>query len=72
MNETLAASLVAVAQEDGIRLDDERYFDWSMPHEDGRSFEIGVDGECVQLDMTRAEMLALHAALTRTLIEMNK
>jgi hypothetical protein len=69
-NETLMASLVAVADEAGLYLDTGEYLDLSAKYgEDGRMLEVGnSDGEAVQICLTRAELVALHSALTRALL----
>lgn len=46
-----------------------RYIDWSTVRYNGmRGFEVGDGNGNVQFDLTRAEMVALHAALTATLL----
>ncbi len=46
-----------------------RYIDWSIVRYNGeRAFEVGDGYGTVQFDLTRAEVLALHAALTATLL----
>lgn len=68
--ETLLASLEAVADEGAVQFDDDAYIDFSVKHgDDGRCFEAGDDeGGCVQLRLSRADLVRLHAALTRTLL----
>lgn len=67
--EALLASLIAVADEGAVTFADGSYVDFSQVEGDGRAFEIGnQDGEAVQLTLSRAEMLALHSALTRALL----
>lgn len=58
----------------GIQFDEQgeeggRYVDWSIVRYDGmRAFECGDGRGNVQFDLTRAELVALHAALTATLL----
>ncbi len=64
--ESLIASL-AVQDPTGIADVDEEnwYFDWSTQLDDGkRRMEISDSEETVQIDMTREDMVRLHAALT--------
>jgi hypothetical protein len=65
----LLASLTAV-QSDGFTRDDGSYFDWSSrAYAGGRLWEVGnSDGHVVQVELGRSEMVALHAALTATLL----
>ena len=67
--QALLESLAAVADAGAVQLDDDRYIDFSVESEGKRMFEVGDGQGTVQLELTRAEMLQLHAALTRTLIE---
>jgi hypothetical protein len=71
----LIASLTAVHtdSDDAVCFDDERYIDWSttVNHRDtgaGRMFELGNSTEAAQIDLSRAEMVQLHTALTVTLL----
>jgi hypothetical protein len=73
--EMLLASLVLVNEDaGGVYFDydqdyDGRYIDWSCKLADGgRQFEVGDGTEGVQLELTRAELVRLHAALTRLLL----
>jgi len=46
-----------------------RYVDWSIVRYNGmRALEVGDGYGTVQFDLTRAELVALHAALTATLL----
>jgi hypothetical protein len=72
--ETLIASLTAVGESGGWYADsaDSRYVDWSSRTSEGEYvMEVGVtdgDIETVRFEMTRDELVALHAALTLTLL----
>lgn len=64
----LLASLILTAADENVTFGD-TYIDWSVTDADGtRSFEVGDGTESVRLDLTREQMAALHAALTRTLL----
>lgn len=72
ITETLIASLTAVGSPacwaPGAD-DDERYMDWSSRTPDGGYlFEAGDGSETAQFKMTRDELIALHAAITLTLL----
>lgn len=50
---------------------DEHYFDWSIQlADDTQSFEVGNNdtGDCVQIEMTRDQILALQQRLTAWLL----
>lgn len=65
---SLIETLQAVHGTDGCYFDDDAYLDWSSIINGVRHMEVG-DGEgTVSLRMTRARMLALHAALSATLL----
>ena len=68
--ETLLESLAAVADENGVYLhdDDGTYIDWSSQVDGKWIFEVGDDSEAVQVYLSRADLVRLHAALTRTLL----
>ncbi len=72
-NQALLETLAAVADDGGVYFDeaatDGRYFDFSTVRDGSRQFEISDSCSVVQMDLNRAEMLRLHAALTRTLME---
>lgn len=70
--EQMIESLALVA-EHALYLDgdaDGRYLDWSCgnPDEGTRTLEVGDGAEAVQFDLTRDEIVRLHAALTATLL----
>lgn len=67
----LLDSLTVVHTEEAVTFDDHRgYIDWSTRHShDVRTVEIGDrNGNTVELILTHADLLQLHAALTLTLI----
>jgi hypothetical protein len=65
----LLNSLVLTAGDEHVEFGD-TYFDWSCKSADGtRSFEVGDGDDAVNIDLTREQMAALHAALTRTLLQ---
>lgn len=65
----LIASLTATTDTAGWFADDGRYADWSEQLADGgRRLEAGTDTEAIQLDLSRADLVALHQALTLTLL----
>ncbi len=67
--EQLTAILTATHDTDGLYLSDGSYADWSARTDSGRVFEIGdVDGNAVQLDLSRADMEALVHRLAATLL----
>jgi hypothetical protein len=68
--QSLLESLGAIRGDGAVCFDDERYIDFSAKTERGRLFEVGnEDGEAVQVELSRAELVALHGELTRTLLE---
>lgn len=71
--EQLIASLTATVDHKGwctTDLDDQRYADWSTRTDDGgRVLEVGdADGDALQLEMSRDELIEFHRALTLTLL----
>ncbi len=70
--DTLIMALLAVHDAGAAQFDDRGYADWSCRNQDGTyRFEFGetrLDGQVVTLDLTRTDLLALHAALTKTLL----
>jgi hypothetical protein len=63
---------LALVQGDGCYLDGGEYFDWSTQRGTGEdriyNMEIGDGTDAVRFEMTRDQMVALHAALTATLL----
>ena len=73
--QALLESLAAVTDKDCLYLgncdDGDVYFDWTYQRNGVYMLEVGVHGDrdsVLQLDLTRQELQALHAALTATLL----
>jgi hypothetical protein len=66
----LLASLTQIADPTGVAFDDDRYVDWSTKLDDGGvRMEAGDgDGNVAQLDLSHAELVELHTALTLYLL----
>jgi hypothetical protein len=68
-NQELIASLTAVQDVNDVQFDNGEYANWSIRYDDGKYlFEVGNDGDAIQVDLTRDHMLRLQAALTLTLL----
>lgn len=67
--DTLLSSLVAVADDGYVGFADGGYVDFSISDGEGRIFEVCEGCDTVRLTLTRSDMLRLHAALTRVLLE---
>lgn len=62
--DALIASLIAVQDSPGVYFADGRYVDWSSRTGSVYHVEIGDgDGEAVQMDASRDDLLRIHAAL---------
>jgi hypothetical protein len=71
MNDALIASLTALHTdaEDAVTLDGDGYLDWSIRLTDGgRQLEVSDGTDAMALDLSRADLVRLHAALTLTLL----
>lgn len=69
--EQLIASLTETAEHGWYATEqgDDRYADWSTREGDGVTLEVGDGrGTAVQMDLSRAELVALHRQLTLTLL----
>lgn len=66
-HDEMTAALAALATH-GVYWDEDQYVDWSSTTDDGRRLEIGDGDECVQLQLSHAQLVQLHAALTATLL----
>lgn len=65
----LIASLTAAPSPTGWYAADGRYADWSARTDDGGYLlEVGDGTTAGQAELTRSELEALHAAITRTLL----
>jgi hypothetical protein len=67
---------LALVQGDGCYLDGGEYFDWSTQRVAGDErmydMEVGDGTDAVRFEMNRDQMVALHAALTATLLAMDE
>jgi hypothetical protein len=66
-NAEMIASLTALSTH-GAYFDDDQYLDWSSTIDGGRRLEVGDGADCVQLELSHAQLVQLHAALTATLL----
>jgi len=61
----LLETLAAVGETSGVYFEDDgRYLDWS-----GNVLELGTDGEGLNFEVSRADLVRIHAALTRHLLQ---